>query len=975
MDPTNSSSAVKDDPSSKTPTVKTASAPAVASTPPPASVATQSNGTVVESSADPTPLLIKRKLEQISRDAPGTSFSTADPKRARQDPVDPRQVDPRIPLGGFAPLPGPGLALGYIGGVPTTLPIVPRTSLFAEIPVASRHPGEELVQRHPSLQQGSVKDANGDVVMQAAEGGIFDDADEDTSKLPKSEMKPGQAGVSKAAASESGPPVKRMDGLSPDQRTAIRAIVTGGVVPKPVALAPKPAGGSTEPGKPAPADQKGEPKKKRVSRPPKKVLVAKKEKDIAAVMIRDKHDLLNCIPSSDCEWLGKTFWIFTIPQLAYVVGLPATGTTKYPDDWEAKSKKLRNEIIAELCFSSLLDLGRSSEVAGAETGAQPADEKPEEKMIDEGKSDVKEEAVDKEGGVDKVDDADKEKKAVQVTATKDGVANSSDAAPETLPDQTQSANRPVKGSVLSAPFSEKPRRVPTLEEFAVAKHFVDSWKEAIVKFRGASDDSKIIPREQRFPLDGTIGHLIPASTYNFLTSIKVKTLWEFLCMKKTETGAICDLLRIWRSKCGLPELSALANAKHLLGVSSRIETAIAAIPPLDAKTRKWMNDPIIVMTGAAREFLVDEHNIFSARKFVNTRTKDLASRLVEWREKKGLVPLKGSGKVAMISGWKAGAREAIEAEASPGKVIPDIDLDNITSEVPIKRVPDAATSTATKPSRSKPKPAKKSPPSRKGTDSSNDRQMRYALHSKPFVEDILGDEVSGVLGAGGVDTAAELFEADTSPESDLCRALLKAKKIEAVGQCQEAVSKWVAQLKEALDALCPPKRVASPKAPAKPNVQPEKATSEATSRRVHPSTHSTAYGILSASTQKFLSSMGITTAEQFLSTRTTDIATEFVKWRVREGKPELKGLGAIASVSGWKAMCRRMAKDIGQDALAELEPVTKAVQVSSYKDHRRALRIRGQPESSQENVTREGFLGGKPRVDFAVQHDRGKQSW
>lgn len=93
----------------------------------------------------------------------------------------------------------------------------------------------------------------------------------------------------------------------------------------------------------------------------------------------------------------------------------------------------------------------------------------------------------------------------------------------------------------------------------------------------------------------------------------------------------------------------------------------------------------------------------------------------------------------------------------------------------------------------------------------------------------------------------------------------------------------------------------------------EEHAAEATSRRVRPNTLSSAYDVLSASTQQFLSSIGITTAEQFLSTRTTDIASEFVEWRVREGKPELKGSGAIASVSGWKTMCRNVAEDTGLD--------------------------------------------------------------
>jgi len=69
--------------------------------------------------------------------------------------------------------------------------------------------------------------------------------------------------------------------------------------------------------------------------------------------------------------------------------------------------------------------------------------------------------------------------------------------------------------------------------------------------------------------------------------------------------------------------------------------------------------------------------------------------------------------------------------------------------------------------------------------------------------------------------------------------------------------------------------------------------------------------VLSDTTLKFLRSIGIKTAAQFLSMRTTDISPDFVTWRAEEGMAELKGTGPIASVSAWKTSVRNKAKQMG----------------------------------------------------------------
>lgn len=49
------------------------------------------------------------------------------------------------------------------------------------------------------------------------------------------------------------------------------------------------------------------------------------------------------------------------------------------------------------------------------------------------------------------------------------------------------------------------------------------------------------------------------------------------------------------------------------------------------------------------------------------------------------------------------------------------------------------------------------------------------------------------------------------------------------------------------------------------------------------------------------------------------------------GMPALKGQGSIASVSGWKASCRKAAKMLGLNEVASLEPSSRANTKSSNK--------------------------------------------
>ena len=163
-----------------------------------------------------------------------------------------------------------------------------------------------------------------------------------------------------------------------------------------------------------------------------------------------------------------------------------------------------------------------------------------------------------------------------------------------------------------------------------------------------------------------------------------------------------------------------------------------------------MGGPLSILTGASREFLIDHQQIFSGREFIDTRTKELATALSEWRTTKGLPPLKGSGKVAMVSGWKANVKEAIDLAAGDGKVLRNINFQALVDEA------DEATTSKEEP---KALPPTKALPAQEFTFDPRIPDVDAALHSTKFLQETMDPEHFGILQAAGIKTAVELFQA------------------------------------------------------------------------------------------------------------------------------------------------------------------------------------------------------------------------
>jgi hypothetical protein len=807
-------------------------------------------------------------------------------------------------------------------------------------------------------------------------GGIFDDADEDVDFVsphfsPKTKL--------------TGPDISRPDPLPSQLETFKLAVPKSTESPSSTSNSAKPEKKKKK-GKGTTDKGSSTRKYKKAKLPAQRVLVARKEKEQALSLLAGKDDLMGILKPNHCLFLGREFWIFTVQQLQSVLRstdeLDNIADAQNPPKPVRFRSSLRSELLLYVAKSDLVKTR-----AAASQSCKAAQEVPNEANTRYEKS---------------------EPTSGTSTATEElPLADAASLGVDSIKHESN-ANYHYLKEAMEGDIDPKARE----EAEAVLRR----WEEVIEAWKNKAPNEREIPVEKMFPLDGPIACLFPTVITRFLASVPVRTLFDFLSLKKTETGAITALCGAWRKSCGLADGTPLALAKHFIGLGFRAETAIASVPPVDYRTRKWMGDPMIVLTGAAREFVVDARQISSGTVFIETRTKDLATGLMEWRASKGLPPLKGSGKVAMVSGWKASVKEAIDLEEGEGKVLRDIDLQALV---------EAAEEAPFVKEEKKQAPAKQKTTHQEYTFDPLIPVVHKALHSTLFLKEVLDPEHFSVLHEAGVKTAVELFASQKKAGSPLALALSKilpepstyqlvifdwcqivrkklsgirrvngggkrkgdnlpgappnnkAKKEATNGKGKDAAAPKTneanaskpeearaSKSKEARAPKSKESRAPNPKEATAPNPKEEKERkpkeSKATNQKAgkpnkqsvgkpNKSSHGKAnkskegaapfpkdataprpsrqellqkdiFYSLSAGTQTFLNSLGIATAEAFMHSRTTDLSSAFVEWRATKGMTVLKGLGAIASVSGWKAQVRRLAKERGLEELAQAAP-------------------------------------------------------
>ena len=499
--------------------------------------------------------------------------------------------------------------------------------------------------------------------------------------------------------------------------------------------------------------------------------------------------------------------------------------------------------------------------------------------------------------------------------------------------------------------------------------------------------------ETSFSLQGPVGLLFPQVIRNFLSTISVSSVYEFLRVRVTEASPLVFALTLWRKQCGLEPVKRMGLARHLAGIMNRVETALVSVPPADSYTRKWMGSCLASLTGAAKDFLIDECKLENHQAFVDTTSKVFADKLVMWREEKSMPTLKGSGKVAMISSWKASIRETIIADQGEGTVISEdeiIALSKKDAPVDDDDVPKAVT---------KKSPKKK--PDKAVLPTPADPKKEAALKSTEFLQKVLRQENVDFLANMGIHTPEQLILADKQIDSPLVVELVKFRT-QTIGTPAMASSAvrllfdWSFKVKAQLELVGTdkektPEKKRGPKLTkesAKPKTVPEgtelkksEATQESVeqgSLAIHASSPSKSEGScdaiesLSIMALTFLATIGITTADEFLSAKSSYIANNYIEWRETMKMNPLKGSGAIATVSGWKGVIRK----------AQIRGGKKERTQSDVTPSRARRAARLSADNVQEEVavlkrnidhlSHPDVLEGLPRRRFFVRNDCGE---
>ena len=788
-------------------------------------------------------------------------------------------------------------------------------------------------------------------------GGIFDDADEDDT-------------FDLSAYKQPDPP-PRPPLIRPDLVAAILGTPPKTKVQQPIILKQSPA---------QKADEEKLARKKKHTKPAKKLFITKKEQEGAEALVSGKVDLLKILPEKDCHFLGNELWIFTLQQLASILGVqmetsdtsPGDSTTSNMCTPEDSLKRLRAKLIK----SSLLRTNRTK------TDGNEFEREEQTKQ----KTSIQTPPVEASNSNDlHSNDAGSDMKQDPVLSSLDTQILGSDAvafdssnrfSPQPQDRDMQSRDsgkvRPAVDAVETKdqiPKETTQTGNPLRDDTSCSQDVeakIDFWKKSIRKWQ---DENKLaddnMADKTHFPLDGPLSCLLPACTLRFLQSVKIKNAYDFMCLKRTETGVIVDMYRLWRSKCNLSDINALSLAKNLIAVGSRIEVALGSMPHADIDTIQWMSGPMIVLTGAAKDFVITDEKIYDANDFVGRRTKDMSNSLIKWRKSKGLPLLKGTGNVAMISQWKYLIKEEMNVMSEEGKIITEVDfakeVKSASSLEPEKKKQKSDVSRETKIKSNKKRPPK----------------VEAALHSETFLSTLFAEDKVQAMASVGVTTAQGFLDADKRPDSPLIRAVIKMRSNSASGRslqpssCVRLMYEWCQRVKQRLDDIekgkdFEKKPVKRSKTDGKPAKKPKSSSTASIAQK---QSSNDPFDSLSSSTKVFLASMEIDTAESFLSARTTDIANAFIKWREERNLPVLKGLGAVASVSGWKALVRKAAKHVGKEDIAALNPGSGSTGATETKS---PVKIKKPPPVTLlgkpviMHAIDRGVLFGLPRKRFSV---------
>ena len=293
----------------------------------------------------------------------------------------------------------------------------------------------------------------------------------------------------------------------------------------------------------------------------------------------------------------------------------------------------------------------------------------------------------------------------------------------------------------------------------VASKILESWVNRLAKWKQEAstlqtEKESLGRAKTSFSLQGPLGVLLPEVIHNFLASISVSTAYDFFSVRFTEASPGIQALIVWRNLCGLESLKAAMLARHMAGIAMRLEKALSSMPPADAYTRTWMGTALACLTASAKEFLINECKLQTAEDFLDTKTTYFSEKLVTWRASKQKSVLKGSGRVAMISSFKAHVRDSLAAEDAktngPGRVSSEDELIELSKTMfPSETIEnDGAANHTPKQTASK----KKSKKSVQELTESHRQNSEAALSSPEFLQKVLRPENVEFLASQGIHT-------------------------------------------------------------------------------------------------------------------------------------------------------------------------------------------------------------------------------
>ena len=320
----------------------------------------------------------------------------------------------------------------------------------------------------------------------------------------------------------------------------------------------------------------------------------------------------------------------------------------------------------------------------------------------------------------------------------------------------------------------------------------------------------------------------------------------------------------------------------------------------------------------------------------------------------------GTGHFATISSWKTIVKETGDIAKRLIQPLPDLSFDlkgliyadddeQETADDEIKSPSKKRKKAKSVLSSSSPRPVSTSvtaSPTRTNIkENASPSNYATALHSESFLKRVLKPSQVKVLTYAGIQSPDQLMRADKSADSDIVQKLITWRRERGFQDIEIAISvrsimDWTLTVEKALIELkrSDPNsndivfqesdnghvannggdRAQREISTSDPSKQKKKRKSNAP-KIFNAEAGEDPIEALTKMTRDFLISEGITSAEQFLSLRTNDLAAKLVAWRAREGLPALKGYGSISIVSGWKGIVRNACEASGLSELLALD--------------------------------------------------------